>query len=282
MVTIIADTTCSIPVSELEQMGVYVLPQIIIFGDESYRDDTEIDHATFLKKLTASSALPKTAAPPPALYTPIYKKEFEAGNSMVVICPSTEMSGTVRSAEHAAQDFPNADIRIVDTRTIGSGLGSIVRCAVAWAKEGLSADEIVAKVKEMSSREHVFFLVDTLEYLKKGGRIGGAAALLGSIMQVKPILTIIEGKAEPFEKQRTKVRAIARLKELTQSECPDGMDCHVTIMHGAVKEEAEILAKECKELLHVNEVRYFDLPPAIMVHAGPGVLAISYFVPAAK
>jgi DegV family protein with EDD domain len=281
MVTIIADTTCSIPVSELEEMGVYVLPQIIIFGDESYRDDTEIDHATFLKKLTASSGLPKTAAPPPALYTPIYKKEFEAGNSMVVICPSTEMSGTVRSAVQAAQDFPDADIHVVDTRTIGSGLGSIVRCAVAWAKEGLSASEIVDKVKEMSLREHVYFLVDTLEYLKKGGRIGGAAALLGSIMQVKPILTIIDGKAEAFEKQRTKIRAIARLKELAQTECPEGKECFVTIMHGAAKDEAEILSRECQELLHVNKIRYYDLPPAIMVHAGPGVLAISYFVPAA-
>ncbi len=281
MVTIIADTTCSIPVSELEEMGVYVLPQIIIFGDESYRDDTEIDHATFLKKLTASSALPKTAAPPPALYTPIYKKEFEAGNSMVVICPSTEMSGTMRSAVQAAQDFPDADIHVVDTRTIGSGLGSIVRCAVAWAKEGLSASDIVDKVKEMSKREHVYFLVDTLEYLKKGGRIGGAAALLGSIMQVKPILTINDGKAEAFEKQRTKIRAIARLKELAHSECPEGKECFVTIMHGAAKDEAEILSKECRDLLHVNEVPYFDLPPAIMVHAGPGVLAISYFVPAA-
>jgi DegV family protein with EDD domain len=281
MVTIIADTTCSIPVSELEEMGVHVLPQIIIFGDESYRDDTEIDHTTFLNKLTSSSSLPKTAAPPPALYTPIYKKEFEAGNSMVVVCPSTEMSGTFRSAVQAAQDFPEADIHVVDTRTIGSGLGSIVRCAVAWAKEGLSANEIVEKTKEMASREHVYFLVDTLEYLKKGGRIGGAVALLGSIMQVKPILTISDGKAGPFDKQRTKIRAIARLKELAQTECPEGKECYVTIMHGAAKDEAEILAKECQELLHVNKVRYYDLPPAIMVHAGPGVLAISYFVPAA-
>ncbi len=133
----------------------------------------------------------------------------------------------------------------------------------------------------MSKREHVYFLVDTLEYLKKGGRIGGAQALLGSILQVKPILTLKDGKAEPFESQRTKVKALARLKELAKNECPVGVECYVSVMHGAATAEAEILVKDLSELLQIKEIRFYDLPPAIMVHAGPGVLAISYFVPAA-
>ncbi len=278
MVKIVADTTCSIPVNELEGMGAAVLPQIIILGDETYRDDTEIDHPTFLVKLKASSTLPKTAAPPPVLYNPIFESESKIGNPVVVICPSADLSGTYRSAETAAQEFPDAEIHIIDTRTIGSGLGSIVRCAVEWAKQGLSADEIVTRVKDMSKREHVYFLVDTLEYLKKGGRIGGAQALLGTLVQVKPILTIANGRAEPFEKQRTKVRAVARLKELVQSECSPGRDGYLTVMHGAATDEAAILSKELAEMIHVPEVRYYDLPPAIMVHAGPGVLAVSYFV----
>lgn len=278
MVKIVADTTCSIPVNELEGLGVAVLPQIIVFGDETYRDDTEIDHPTFLVKLKASSQLPKTAAPPPVLYNPIFEKEAKSGNPIVVICPSSELSGTFRSAETAAQEFPDAEIHIVDTRTLGSGLGSIVRCAVEWAKQGAGAEEIVTRVKEMSNREHVYFLVDTLEYLKKGGRIGGAQALLGTLVQVKPILTIANGRAEPFEKQRTKIRALARLKELVKTECPPDRDCHLTVMHGAAVEEATTLSKELAEMVQVPEVRFYDLPPAIMVHAGPGVLAVSYFV----
>lgn len=278
MVKIVADTTCSIPVKELEEMGVAVLPQIIIFGDESYRDDFEIDHPTFLKKLQASAALPKTAAPPPVLYNPIFQKESEAGNSILVICPSAELSGTVRSAELAAQEFPGADIEIVDTRLIGSGLGSVIRCAVEWAKQGLTNQQIAEKVIEMAGREHVYFLVDTLEYLKKGGRIGNAQALLGSIVQVKPILTVKNGKADTFDKQRTKIKALARLKELVRTECSADRECHLTVMHGAAAAEADILAKELAEMLQVPEVRFYDLPPAIMVHAGPGVLAVSYFV----
>ncbi len=145
MVTIVADTTCSIPVKELEDMGVYVLPQIIIFGDESYHDDFEIDHPTFLQKLKASTILPKTAAPPPSLYTPIFQKELAAGNSIIVLCPSAEVSGTFRNVEIAAQEFPNADIHLVDTRTVGSGHGSIVRCAKKWADEGLPVEKVVSK-----------------------------------------------------------------------------------------------------------------------------------------
>ena len=277
MVKIVADTTCSIPVKELEEMGVYVLPQIIVFGDDTYRDDTEIDHPTFLIKLKAASVLPKTAAPPPVLYNPIFEAEGKAGNSLVVICPSAELSGTYRSAETAAQEFPGTDIHIIDTRTIGSGLGSIVRCAVDWTDEGLSATEIVDRVKAMAKREHVYFMVDTLEYLRKGGRIGGAQALLGTLVQVKPILTIGNGRAEPFEKQRTKIKALGRLKELVQTECSTDKNCFLTVMHGAAADEAITLSRELAELIKVPEVRYYDLPPAIMVHAGPGVLAVSYF-----
>ena len=278
MVKIVADTTCSIPVKELEEMGVYVLPQIIVFGDDTYRDDTEIDHPTFLIKLKAATSLPKTAAPPPVLYNPIFEAEGKSGNSLVVICPSSELSGTYRSAEIAAKEFPGADIHIVDTRTIGSGFGSLIRCAVNWANEGLSAAEIVNRVKAMAKREHVYFMVDTLEYLRKGGRIGGAQALLGTLVQVKPILTIGNGRAEPFEKQRTKIRAIGRLKELVQTECSQNRNCYLTAMHGAAAEEAITFSRELAELIGVPEVRYYDLPPAIMVHAGPGVLAVSYFV----
>jgi len=278
MIKIVADTTCSIPVKELEELGVAVLPQIIIFGEQTYRDDTEIDHPTFLIKLKAASVLPKTAAPPPVLYNPIFEAEGKAGNSLVVICPSAELSGTYRSAETAAQEFPGTDIHIIDTRTIGSGLGSIVHCAVDWANEGLSAIEIVDRVKAMAKREHVYFMVDTLEYLRKGGRIGGVQALLGTLVQVKPILTIGNGRVEPFEKQRTKIRAVARLKELVKADCTKDTGCYLSVMHGAAIEEASIFAKELAELIQVPEVRFYDLPPAIMVHAGPGVLAVSYFV----
>lgn len=277
MVRIIADTTSSIPTEMALQLGIDFLPQIIIFGNESYRDDNELDTATFLAKLKASTALPKTAAPPPALYTPIYQRITDAGDSAIVICPSAEVSGTVRSATVAAKDFPNTDIRIVDSKTIGTGLGSIVLQALKWAAEGLSTDEVVAKIEDLVKRQRVYFLVDTLDYLYKGGRIGGAQMLFGSILQVKPILTLINGRTEPVESQRTKRRALTRVKELVQSECPHGLDALITVMYGDDREEAEAFAEEIKKDLGFIEIPIYLLPSAILVHAGPGTMAVSFF-----
>jgi len=119
MIKIVADTTSGISPEKARELGIAYIPQIIIFGDEAYRDDTEIDNVTFLQKLRSSPVLPKTAAPQPPLYTPIFEEYGKPGNTIIVICPSAEVSGTVRSATVAAQDFPGADIRILDTKTIG-------------------------------------------------------------------------------------------------------------------------------------------------------------------
>lgn len=277
MVTIVADTTSSIPVPQAQELGIPYIPQIIVFGNETYRDDTEMDSKTFLKRLRESSTLPKTAAPPPALYHPIYEKYTQDDNTVVVLTPSADVSGTFRSAEVAAADFPGRDIRIVDTRTIGSGLASIVLEASRWAKEGLDADTIIERVKDMSQKERVYFVVDTLEYLYKGGRIGGAKMLVGSLLQVKPILQFKNGQTEAVESQRTQRRAMARLKELVYSECPHHDGALLTIMHGDAEEEAQALAEEFKTQLGISSIRIYDLPPAILVHAGPGVIGVSYF-----
>jgi len=134
MIKIVADTLSCIKPEEARELGIGLLPQIIIFESESYRDDNEITTEEFLIKLKASVKLPKTAAPSPALYDPIYKEFAEGGNTIIVICPSKEVSGTYRSASVAAQDFPDADIRVIDTLSIGPALGTLVRLAVQWAR----------------------------------------------------------------------------------------------------------------------------------------------------
>ncbi|MEW6179692.1 MAG: DegV family protein [Chloroflexota bacterium] len=280
MVTIVADTTSSIPVPQAQELGIPYIPQIIVFGNETYRDDTEMDSKTFLKRLKESAILPKTAAPPPALYHPVYDKYTQNGNTVIVLTPSSDVSGTFRSAEVAAAEFPGRDIRIVDTRTIGSGLASIVLEAHRWAKEGVDPDTIIQRVRDLSQRERVYFVVDTLEYLYKGGRIGGAKMLVGSLLQVKPILQFKNGRTEPVESQRTKRRAMARLKELVYSDCPHHDGALLTIMHGDAQDEAQALAEEFKTHLGLSTVKIYDLPPAILVHAGPGVIGVSYFVEA--
>lgn len=277
MVTIVADTLSSIPPSMAVEMGIPYVPQIIIFGNDSYKDDYEMDSATFIERLRKSVELPKTAAPPPSLYAPIYAKYANDGNTVIVIAPTADLSGTVRGAMVGAEDFPGADIRVIDTRTLGSGLGTIVMKAHEWAKQGMDADTLVAKVKDLSSRQKVYFVVDTLEYLHKGGRIGGAKMLMGSLLQVKPILKLIDGHIEPAENQRTKRRAISRLKELVQAEYPKNGDGYLTIMHGDALQEAEALADDFAAS-GFTRPQIYNLPPAILVHGGPGIVAASFFV----
>lgn len=277
MIRIIADTTSTISPLEAERLGVYYLPQIIIFGDQAYRDDHELTSVEFLAKLRASQTLPKTAAPPPILYNPIYEEITKRGDTAIVICPSQKVSGTFRSAADAALEFPEADIRIVDTETIGPALGTLVLNALEWANQGMSADIIVNKIEEMGKRARIYFYVDTLEYLHKGGRIGTATALVGSLLQVKPILIFKNGQVNPFDKQRTKKKALARIVELVKEECPPKAESYLSILEADSMEDALLLKKEFQDSLMLNSIQIANLPPAIIVHAGPGVVAASFF-----
>ncbi len=278
MVKIVADTTSSVPLSILGELGIPCIPQMIVFGETTYRDDTEMDTAMFLSKLRSSPALPKTAAPPPSLYTPIYKESIDRGEDILVVAPSAELSGTVRSALVAANDFPEGHIQVVDTRTIAGGLASLVLTATEWSREAPDLAALAGRVSEMASRERVYFLVDTLEYLFKGGRIGGAQALLGGLLQVKPILTLKNGRAEAVESLRTKKRALARLIELVKMDCPRTAEAHLTVSHSDNEAEARWIADQLCVELGIRDIPIYQLPPAIVVHAGPGTLSVSFFV----
>jgi DegV family protein with EDD domain len=278
MTKIIADTTCGLPLEELAALGVDVIPQIIIFDGHPYRDDTEIDTPTFLAKLTEAKDLPKTAAPPPALYEPLFKAYAEAGEPIVIPTPSTELSGTYRSAEVAHENVPEADLYLLDTRTIASGLGTLVKKAKQWADAGKAPEQIITDLKALAGREEVYFLVDTLEYLHKGGRIGNASYLIGSVLQMKPILGIDDGKVTAIEKQRTSTKALNRLKELVVEQCPPTADSYLTVSHCGGQERAEQLAGELKEALGLEmDIPVYEVPPAIVVHGGPGIIEVSFF-----
>jgi DegV family protein with EDD domain len=281
MTIIVADTTCSLPREVLNQRGIPFIPQVVMFGEESYHDDAEFDTALFLQKLKASPSLPKTAAPEPTLYHPIFRAAEEQKETVIVVAPSGKLSGTVRSAQTAAQDFPGLDVRIIDTLTVSCNLGSLVLEAAAMAQAGKPPDAIVARINDLIPRGRLYFVVDTLEYLAKGGRIGGAKALLGELIQIKPVLAIREGQAEAYEQQRTRKRSIARLEELAASQCPKSMDAHLAVIQVAAEEEARQLADRLKADMNLPEVPVYELPPAIVVHGGPGAIGLGFFVEAA-
>jgi DegV family protein with EDD domain len=278
MTIIVADTTCGLPRDLLAQRGIPVIPQIVMFEENAFHDDKEMDTATFLKKLKASKTLPKTSAPEPPLYYPIFRQAQEDGESVIVVAPTSKASGTVRSAQTAAAEFPKVDIRVVNTQTISCNLGSLVLVADDMAKAGESVDKIVAKLNEMIPRGRLYFLVDTLEYLAKGGRIGGAKRLLAELLEIKPILQVKDGQVEAFEQQRTKKRALARLVEIAVEQCPGGESAYLCTLQVEAEREAEALVTELMSRINVPQIPIYELPPAIVVHAGPRTMGVGFFV----
>lgn len=278
MVNIITDTTAGLPAEIAARYDIPVIPQVIVFGEETYLEGIELDNAAFMQKLRTSSILPKTSAPPPDLFAEQFRRMAPSGEPILCIHPSTEVSGTVRSATVAARDFPDLDIRVIDTRVISSPLATLVELAARWAEDGLGADEIEAKIRDLIPRCRIYFMVDTLEFLSKGGRIGGAAALLGSVLRIKPLLTFRDGRVDQFEKQRTHRRAVSRLRELVLEQIPRDSSGHLSVMHAGVPDQAQALADDLQAQLNLPPLPILDVPPAIVTHGGPGILGVGFFV----
>jgi DegV family protein with EDD domain len=230
-----------------------------------------------MKMLRASKELPKTAAPPPELFIQEFQKILPSSDAIFCIHPSAEISGTVRSALMASKEFPNADIRVIDSRSIGSPLSTLVQLAADMILQGYDADAIEKRIKNMIPLNRIYFIVDTLEYLAKGGRIGGASALLGSVLKIKPILALSNGRVEQFEKERTQKHAITRLIELVKLQSARKSNAYISVMHAAIPELAQNFANMLSDHFGINEIPILDVPPAIVVHGGPGILAAAFF-----
>lgn len=278
MTIIVADTTCGLPRQIVQERGIPLIPQVVTFDDQSYHDDKDLDTATFLSKLKASPTLPKTAAPEPYLYFPIFEEARKRGESVIVVAPTSKASGTVRSAQTAAQEYPDVDIRVVDSQTISCNLASMVLLADDMSKAGCRADEIVARLDHMIPRGRLYFVVDTLEYLAKGGRIGGAKRLVAELLEIKPILQVKDGQVEPFEQQRTRKRAWARLIEVAAESCKGGDEAHLCVLQVAAENEAQALVAELKSHIPVSNIPIYELPPAIVVHSGPKAMGLGFFI----
>jgi DegV family protein with EDD domain len=277
MVHIIADTTSGLPQEIAAQYGIPVIPQMINFGQESYLECQEMDSRMFMDKLLASDELPRTAAPPPELFHPHFERFSHDGEPILCIHPSAKVSGTVRSALTARQDFPGADIRVMDTETIGGPLASMVIEAAKWAEQGLDGDTIWERLLDMKRRMHIYFTVNTLEYLKRGGRIGGAKALLGSLLRIRPILVLRDGQVEPFANERTRKRALQHIMRVAREQAPRDRDPHFSVMHAAAPDVAQALVTDIVSEFNGAQVLVMDLVPAIVTHGGPGAIGVGFF-----
>ena len=280
MIKIVIDTTAALSRDYCQQHNIAVVPQIIRFGEETFLEGTEMDESRFLQRLKSSAQLPATAAPAPGLFDEAYRYAAENGQAVLSIHPSVEVSGTVTSANAARQLYPNADIRVIDMRTIAGCLGEAVKLAVNWRDAGRSIDQIEAELRRLIPRSRTYFLVATLEYLRRNGRIGGASNLIGSMLQIKPILQISDGRVEPLDKVRTHQKALERLKELVVTECPHAPEARLSVMHADALDEADRLRAELSAALNIAEIPVYSVGPAITTHGGPGILAVGFFAAA--
>lgn len=201
-VTIVTDSTCDIEPMKAKEMGIHIIPLKLRFGDEEFTDGVDITKEEFYQKLESSESLPTTSQIPPATFEAFFKKELEAGNQVFGIFLSAELSGTYQSATIAKGMLHSEDIFLVDSRTVTFGLGLLVREAAKLRDAGKNAAEIYASLEEMKGRLVFYGIVDTLKYLKMGGRLSGTAAIVGSILNVKPIVSIVDGKVVSVGKAR--------------------------------------------------------------------------------
>ncbi|MBQ0830746.1 DegV family protein [Streptomyces tagetis] len=270
-VAIVTDSTAYLPDRTMERHGIIAVPLTVVLGDQALREGTEISTRSLAQALQKRHPV-TTSRPSPALFAETYRDLAAAGaQSIVSLHLSSELSGTYDAAVVAAREAP-VPVHVVDTGMIAMALGFCALAAAETAEAGGTVDEAVAAAEKRSSNTSAYFYVDTLDYLRRGGRIGAAQALLGSALAVKPLLQLSDGRIEPLEKVRTASKAIARLEEIVADRAGNA-PVDIAVHHLAAPERASALAERLRERvpgladLHVSEVG-----AVIGAHTGPGLL----------
>ena len=274
MIQIVTDSSAYLPADLVQQHNIHVIPLKVHFGEQTYRDEIDLSHEEFYRMLAEAETLPTTSQPSAGEFFDLYSRLSKDGHEIISIHISSKLSGTVSSAQSAKEMLPEAKISIVDSASTAMGLGLMALTAARAAEEGKTAAEIVAAVEKMIKAMNVVFVVDTLEYLQKGGRIGGAAALVGTLLKVKPILCLKDGRIEPLDKVRSKRKALARLLEVTEECVESGTPVRVAVLHAQVPDEARELEKKVRARFDCAEYYFAELGPVLGTHTGPGVVGL--------
>ena len=278
-VVVVTDSTPYIPDDLVKELGIQVIPLHVIWGDKVYKDNVDLKSSDFYPMLKTAETLPTTSQPSPQEFMDVYKPILEKGDKIVSMHISSGISGTINSANQAKEMLGTKDIEIIDSGSTGMALGLAVLVTARLAKKNGSLEECKKLAQKAVENSEVYFLVNTLEYLHKGGRIGGASALLGSALDLKPILYMHEGKIESFEKVRTKKKAIRRLIEIGKEKVGDRRPIHFCILQVEAEEDAAFVQSELEKLYDPDEIvemMEVGISPVIGTHTGPGVIAICY------
>jgi DegV family protein with EDD domain len=278
MIKIVTDSTAYLPVDTVQKFDIRVVPLYVHFGEEAFKEGVDLTNEQFYTRLKAAPALPTTSQPSAGEFHVVFQQLADAGHEIITLTISSKLSGTWNSAMAAKEMLPGAPISVIDTLSTSAGLQIMVEAAAAKAAAGATRQEIVDRIEAIKGTMSFWFVVDTLEYLAKGGRIGNAKAFLGTVLKVKPILILQDGAIEPLEQVRSKRKAVARMLELVKDYLGDKR-AHATVVvaHALVDEEARVLAQEIRDRFGCDEPVVSSLGPVIGTHTGPGVVGIATY-----
>ena len=271
-VAVVTDSTADLIPDLGDERGITVVPLTVILDGRDYLDGIDITADEFYVRLAASESGATTSQPSPGRFAEVYEQLLTEHDEVISLHISAQLSGTHEAATQGAALVDAARIRVVDTGMVSMPLALLTLAASAMAAEGATADAIVERVRPIRESMRVYFMVATLEYLRRGGRIGRASALVGSVLQVKPVLTIAEGQVSPLERVRTQERALTRVIELASAvERP----LCALVGHATAAEAAERIARALEP--HAESLIVAPLGPVVGAHAGPGTVGVGCY-----
>jgi DegV family protein with EDD domain len=276
-VRIVTDSACDLPSDVVERYGIAIVPLSIRFGTEEFVDRRDLSPAEFWARCRSSPSLPETAAPAPGAFAQTYQDLATAGaEAIVVVNLSGALSATIEAARQAAREVSEGcEVHVVDSRSVSMGLGALVVQAAQLAEQGTPASEVADAVTDAAARTRVYGTLDTLENLKKGGRIGAAQSLLGSLLDIKPLIEVRDGAVEPAGRQRTRGKALAWLVDTVRRE--PAVE-RLTVMH-AECDDLPVLLGQLRSL-YDGEILVGDIGAVIGTHAGPRTIGLTFQIPA--
>ncbi|MFH2040025.1 MAG: DegV family protein [Chloroflexota bacterium] len=275
-VAIITDGACSLTPALGKEYGLHVVPVHVSFNGKSYKSGVNLDADEFYRLLRTSKELPTTSQPTAMDFVNSFKELAEEADEILAVVVSHHLSATLQSALMAQQEFSTVPVHVIDSESVSLGLGMMAIAAARAAAQGQDAQQILQLVERIKESINIIFTVDTLEYLHKGGRIGGGTAFLGSALKIKPILYVKDGRIEPLEKQRTQNRAIARLLELIEEKVGTS-ETIFAILHCDAEEEANKLGEQVKAKFNCADLIVAEAGSVIGTHAGPGTLGVVFY-----
>lgn len=276
-VAVVTDSTANIPDNYVDELNIHVIPQILNWEGDTYLDGIDITPSEFYQRLVQAKELPTTSQPSAGQFYEFFGNLAETNEAIIGVFISEHLSGTIDSALTAAEMMSDYPIEIVDSKSASMGLGFMAMAVARALKDGATYKEAAQLARELIPVTHAIFVVDTLEYLHKGGRIGGAQRLVGSLLSMKPLLHLEDGRIEPLARIRTKRKAIEKLLDVVASDTEGKGKLHASVIHAAAPEDAEQFKGQVMERLDPVELITTELSPVVGTHTGPGLVGMGYY-----